>query len=290
MDATPEAGWTALGQGRWAPTRDGRRLHHVVLGEGRPTVVFESGMGGSRNAWGAVAPGVARRTRAVVYDRAGLGRSPRDPQERTLQRAVDDLADLLGHLGDGPFVLVGHSYGGPIVRALAHEHPDLVAALVLVDQSDEGCAIYFDESTMRQQRIMSASLPWLARLRLLRVITARTARRLPTGVRAEMVEEDASVATAEASLRELEHFGVDIASLRDAPLTIPDVPVTLISGTATSRFGGRVREALVASHRTRAASLPQGRHVEARRSGHMVMLSEPQVVVAEIEHTLDELR
>jgi pimeloyl-ACP methyl ester carboxylesterase len=257
-------------------------LHHVILGEGRPTVVFEAGMGASRGSRGLVAPEVARETTAVVYDRAGLGRSPRDTQPRTLQRAADDLMDLLEILGDGPFVLVGHSYGGPIVRAVAAQRPDLVAGLVLVDQSDEGCPIYFDESTMRQQRLLVTALPWLARLRLARVVTRRTARRLPVGVRAELVDEDATLTAARAFQGEMAHFDEDFARLRDEPLTTPDIPVTLISGTAPARAGGAIREALVASHRERAAVLPQGRHVEAPRSGHLVMFTDPEIVVTEI--------
>ena len=77
-----------------------------------------------------------RRTTAVVYDRSGLGRSPADPKSRTLHRLASDLLD---HLGHGPFVLVAHSWGGPIVRVAAAASPGRVAGLVLVDQTDEGC-------------------------------------------------------------------------------------------------------------------------------------------------------
>jgi len=289
MDAPTDPGWTALGQGRWATARDGRRLHHVVLGVGSPIVVFETGMGASRGSWGAVAPGVARHTTAVVYDRAGLGRSPSDAAPRTLERAVDDLEDLLGSLGDGPFVLAGHSYGGPIVRALADRRPELVAGLVLVDQTDETCPLYFDDAMMRQQRMLVTALPWLARLRVLRVVTARTARRLPTGVRAELVAEDSTVATAEGMRGEMAHFDADLTRLRDEPLSTPDVPVTLISGTAPSRTAARTRDALVASHRARAAGLPQGRFVEASRSGHLIPLSEPQIVIDEVLRIVDQV-
>src|SRR5687767_3209629 len=93
-------------------TRDGRALHVERHGEGRPVVVLESGMGVSRNMWGAVVPLVATRTTVVVYDRSGLGRSPRADGPRDLARLVDDLLDVLAGLGTGPFVLVGHSWGG----------------------------------------------------------------------------------------------------------------------------------------------------------------------------------
>lgn len=290
MEGTTGDGWTALGRSRWATTRDGRRLHHVVLGEGAPTAVFESGMGASRCSWGAVAPEVASRATAVVYDRAGLGRSPRDARPRTLDRAVDDLEDLLIGLDAAPFVLVGHSYGGPIVRALCDRRPDLVAGVVLVDQTDEDCPLYFEGSAMQQQRSMVRLMPWAARVGLLRLVLSRAARRLPTGVRAELAEEDGSVEATRAMASELEPFADDLSRLRDHPLATPAVPVTLITGTAPARFGRRIREGLLAAHVERANALPRGRHVEAPRSGHLIPLSEPGVVAAEVLRLVDEAR
>src|SRR3546814_1055343 len=119
-------------------TRDGRVLHLEAHGERPPHVVFESGMGASRSMWGAVSPGVAERATAVVYDRSGLGRSPRDAAARDLARLSGDLVDVLEHLGGTPAVLVGHSWGGPIVRSVAATRPDLVAGLVLVAPTDGG--------------------------------------------------------------------------------------------------------------------------------------------------------
>ena len=114
-------------------------------------MVFESGMGASGSMWGAVLPGIAARTRAVAYDRAGLGRSDPDPQPRTLARMTDDLVALLEHLGDDHYVLVGHSWGGPIVRTTAARRPELIAGLVLVDASDERMEL-FDSPAVRKQR------------------------------------------------------------------------------------------------------------------------------------------
>ena len=163
----------------WATTRDGRRLHFERRGTGSPVVVFEAGMGASRNEWGAVVPAVAERTTTVAYDRSGLGRSPRDPEPRPLARLVSDAVDLLEHLRDGPFVLVGHSWGGPIVRSVAAQAPDRVAGLVLVDQSDEGCELFFSKGNERQVRLSTPLMPLAARLGLVRMGVSRLARSLP---------------------------------------------------------------------------------------------------------------
>jgi len=135
-------------QGRTVPvrTRDGRLLHSQVL-DGPPgaavTVVFEAGSAANRSTWSLVQPPVADVARAVVYDRSGLGRSAPDPAGRTLDRMANDLNQVLDHYGPGPFVLVGHSAGGPIVRLAASRTPYRVAGIVLVDPTDEAAAELF---------------------------------------------------------------------------------------------------------------------------------------------------
>ncbi len=61
---------------------------------------------------GLVQPLIGEATRAVVYDRAGIGRSEADSAPQTLARIAGDLSFLLQQLGSGPFILVGHSRGG----------------------------------------------------------------------------------------------------------------------------------------------------------------------------------
>jgi len=269
-------------------TRDGRTLHVELAGEGSPTVLFEAGMGCSRDAWALVAPAIAERTRVAVYDRSGLGRSPVDDRPRTFDRLVDDLCDVLDELGDTSYVLVGHSWGGPIVRGAAARRPDAVRGLVLVDQADEGCPLYFSRGAVLQHRAMYAALPALARLGLLRRGMATAVTALPPDVAARYVDENSTVVAARTLQAEGRTFNADLARLRDDPLPAPDVPTTLISGTEQPRAGAARRAAIVDAHARRAASLPRGRHVRAERSGHNVMFSEPEVVVAEIERILDE--
>jgi pimeloyl-ACP methyl ester carboxylesterase len=197
-----------------ARTRDGRELFVESSGSGTPVVVFEAGMGGSRCSWGAVTPAVAPRTTAVVYDRSGLGRSPHDPAPRVLSRLVDDLVDVLDHLGDGPFVLVGHSWGGPIVRCAAAEVPDRVAGLVLVDQTDEGCDLFFAKAAERQVRLAGPLMPAMARLGLLRLAVRRLAAQLPEPAARAMRAEDGTVAAARTQQSEMAASLDDLRRLR----------------------------------------------------------------------------
>jgi len=113
---------------------DGRSLHMNVTGQGRPFVVLEAGIAASSLSWALVAKSVAEFTTVVTYDRAGFGWSDPASHRSTALDAAKDLALLLDKAGiPGPVLLVGHSFGGLIVRIFQQTYPERTAGLVLVD-------------------------------------------------------------------------------------------------------------------------------------------------------------
>jgi pimeloyl-ACP methyl ester carboxylesterase len=114
----------------------GYRLHLVCAGHGSPTVVLESGWPGGSSSWASVAPTIAMRTRVCIYDRAGTSASDIGPSPRTPLHLVRELHLLLtrAHV-PGPYLLVGHSFGGLLVRLFAATYPHDVAGMVLIDSS-----------------------------------------------------------------------------------------------------------------------------------------------------------
>jgi pimeloyl-ACP methyl ester carboxylesterase len=134
----------------------GRKIHMECRGKGSPTVVLVSGLGNAADAWSvtadpknerAVFDEVANFTRVCAYDRPGTIRvtdddkpSPSTPVEQptSAKPAAADLDALLKASGEpAPYVLVGHSFGGPIIRLYAGFHPAEVGGLVLVDALSE---------------------------------------------------------------------------------------------------------------------------------------------------------
>ena len=107
-------------------------------GQGSPTVILDSGLGVPAAGWDLVMPDVAKFARVCSYDRAGYGWSSAGPMPRTSEQIVKELHALLGASGEkGPYVLVGHSFGGYNVRVYTGQYPAEVAGLVLVDTSHE---------------------------------------------------------------------------------------------------------------------------------------------------------
>lgn len=112
----------------------GNRLHVHVRGEGGPAVVLEAGMAATSLSWALIAPELARYTTVVTYDRAGLGWSGPARTPRTPGVIASELEEALRVVGvAGPFVLVGHSFGGLVVQRFAAMFRERTAGLVLVD-------------------------------------------------------------------------------------------------------------------------------------------------------------
>jgi pimeloyl-ACP methyl ester carboxylesterase len=110
----------------------GFRLNLYCMGSGSPTVVFDSGWGDWAPAWSKVQPEIAKWTRTCSYDRAGTGFSEPGPMPRTSVRIAEELHTALHHAGvGGPYILVGHAFGGDNVRTFADLYMEDVAGLVL---------------------------------------------------------------------------------------------------------------------------------------------------------------
>ena len=131
----------------------GYRLHLFCMGEsknGTPTVLFESGAGGSSADWIPIQEKLSKRAKICAYDRAGYGWSDewaalKDIQslQKVLPRSIDQNVEALESLLkkakiSGQIILVGHSYGGPISLAFEAKYPEQVSGLVLLDPHDDG--------------------------------------------------------------------------------------------------------------------------------------------------------
>jgi pimeloyl-ACP methyl ester carboxylesterase len=114
------------------------KLNLDCSGQGRPTVVLDSGSGVPAIGWLKVQPEVAKFARVCSYDRAGYGWSELGPEPRTSLQIAKELKALLNSAGEnGPYVLVGHSFGGFNVRVYTGLYPEDVVGVVLVDALHE---------------------------------------------------------------------------------------------------------------------------------------------------------
>jgi pimeloyl-ACP methyl ester carboxylesterase len=117
----------------------GRKLHLYCKGDAKgPAVIIEGGALVSGLSYMKAQDAVAPLAKVCVYDRAGMGWSDAAPTPRSLEARADDLHALLAKSGlKAPYILIGHSAGGMMVRVFAHKYPKQVAAMILVEASEE---------------------------------------------------------------------------------------------------------------------------------------------------------
>lgn len=121
-------------EGRWIDIGEGRRLYLLEKGSGDATVLFESGIAATNLNWCHIQEQVARMANTASYDRAGLGWSTKCTSPRTPSNIAVELHELLeGAEIKPPYILVGHSFGGLVMRRFALLYPDEVSSVVLVD-------------------------------------------------------------------------------------------------------------------------------------------------------------
>jgi len=116
----------------------GSKVRMLINGSGSPAVVFETGGEGSLEGWGPVVAGVSRFTKTVSYDRLGNGLSDKATSPRDARHIAYELHTALrGANVPPPYILIGHSAGGPYVRVFAGMYPSEVSGMVLIDPTQE---------------------------------------------------------------------------------------------------------------------------------------------------------
>jgi pimeloyl-ACP methyl ester carboxylesterase len=133
----------------------GHLIHINCAGSGGPTVVMEAGAGDFSFDWGLVQAKAAKYARSCSYDRAGYAWSEPGPTPRTLQQIAVELHTVLHKASiNEPYILVGHSLGGLIVRTFASQYPKETAGMVLVDSSHEDMLISLTDRTTKQENVV----------------------------------------------------------------------------------------------------------------------------------------
>jgi pimeloyl-ACP methyl ester carboxylesterase len=135
----------------------GHKLHLNIVGNGTPSVIMENGSGDFSFIWNLVQPEVAKFTRTVSYDRAGYAWSEAGPMPRTSRQICLELHTALQNAEiTPPYILVGQSFGGFLVRAFARYYPKEVVGMVLVEAVHENMRIMIGDKPTRIREFATA--------------------------------------------------------------------------------------------------------------------------------------
>ncbi|WP_182897504.1 alpha/beta fold hydrolase [Microbispora sp. H10830] len=282
----------------------GRRIHLWTAGTGSPTVVIVPGLGEPGLNWAALLPELAAESSVVLYDRAGLGwsdPSPWSPWAATALGAARDLRRALDKAGIAPpYVLVGHSAGGNIVRLFAAETPDAVAAVVLVDSSHpEQIRLLHRTRTMIALEMLRSRLTPLGLRRLAfeagwsdRARREAEARRLPSRLLSARIAFDLSDRQRRMELREAAAaITVNPVQVRRRAPSLGAIPLTVVSSNPDEPPGTDMK-AIEEQRRFSSVWSPlqadlvrlssNAVHVVAEHAGHHIHRDRPELIVTVI--------
>jgi pimeloyl-ACP methyl ester carboxylesterase len=275
----------------------GHDVHIYCTGKaGGPTVVMDAGLGGGVLDWQTVQPKVAKFARVCSYDRSGIGWSESGQKPRTSRRIVNELHALLENAGvGGPYVLVGHSFGGANVQLYASEYPDEVAGMVLVDSALDVRVLDEDLRDATANATPSPlTLKVLAPLGIPRLLGSQGD--LPKRLAQERPAIYNSTRHLYAVADESATINESIATTTDAAPSLGDKPLIVLSAGARQYPGFTKEQAKRADKQanefeaSRQDLSENSKLVVAKNSAHYIQFDRPGLVVDAIRQVADAAR
>lgn len=285
---------------------NGKNWHYQMMGEGHPTVIVDSGTGGTHLDWQLVQPEVAKFTRILTYDRAGYGWSDINSEPRTAEQVVSELRQLLKKAEiEPPYVLVGMSLGGLFSRLFAYCYPEEVAAMVLVDVAHERMyeetPVEWVELNQRLEKLLTYLVPIMGKIGLLRLLITFDSLPMAAGLFQKFPSSLRSLAKALYSQTQFgKTFAQESAAVSVSMSQVeqvrkvkpfPDIPlVVLSSGKPDFDITQDVLQKLQELHADLAKESPQGTHIIVHESGHAIQLEKPELVIDKIHQVVEKVR
>lgn len=302
----------------------GYRLHITDEGQSAPTVVFDAGLAGLSLDWALVRPEVARFTRVCTYDRAGYGWSDRGARPRNSLQIAMELRALLRRANiPGPYVLVGHSFGGFNVRVFADRYPSEVAGMVQVDASHED---FVPRLSARARdyylNIERLEAPLLAlgsafsRVGVVRLLgdidtlalVLKVFEALPPGEREMAKVLRYHTAFFDTSRDEVKSF-YESAEQAHRTASLGDKPVIVLTAVGQDTGQNEIGETMVPGLNIDLKSIEEmvmlratlhaelahtlstnSAHIVTRESGHLIAITQPQLIIDSVRQVVESVR
>ena len=246
----------------------GRKLHSYIYGKGSPTVVLVSGFNAPQAYWNSVVPDLAALTTVVTYDRAGYGKSEKGDLPVHGKQTAKDLHILLENLKvPKPYILVGHSYGGRIVRLFSSMYPEDMGGLILEDTSHE-------DVLAEQMKILK-------------------------GRDLEMLKEMTSGRRTQSKPKtESDYMFITMGQVRDSD-PLPRIPYTVLtagnrSGAVPPMFSKEAKKTIIELgfklQKKLVELIPGGKHIIVEGIGHNMHLEKPDVLIDPVIKMVKDIR
>lgn len=290
----------------------GYKVHMIDLGVhkevSKPTIIMDAANGSNCLDWQLVQPEIAKFARVVTYDRAGYAWSDASPLQRTSVNIAQELHDML-HAAKipGPYILVGHSFGGLNVRLYANKYPDEVVGIILVDTSheDEGKILPAPAPAYLQKIMIGAVyvgvLRLLNHLPFMRKNLEKQIEKYSPEI--QNMYQSQKTATkfwaavyAEGSLKsqDCQELKRQAPSLGDLPLTVISAGKPMLDYEQVKKFYSydqvqKVNEGWQQLQADLVKKSSQSKHLVAEHSGHIIPYDQPEIIVHAVHDMVEGL-
>jgi len=268
---------------------NGYKMHYTASGNSKPTVVFEAGLdAGGSLAWYKVQPEIARFASTFLYDREGEFLSENSHKPKTGYQMATDLHALLKKTGhNGPYILVGHSMAGIILRSFVAKYHDEVAGVVFVDASHP-----MQVKRFAKYPALSFNAPpeWLVRLEcdfgFTRLFYHEDYPSTKSTDSVNIINNAFTAETMPAVVEELNAF----SPMADSAAAMPgfgNIPLIVLTGTSKKReteftdakTGKEFMKIWMELQNDHLKLSTNSTHILATKSGHYIQIDEPELVI-----------
>jgi len=283
----------------------GHKLHLNIQGKGSPAVVFENGSGDFSFIWALVQPEIAKLTQTVSYDRAGYAWSEPGPMPRTGKQICFELHTALNNAGiHPPYILVGQTFGGFIVRAFARYYPKEVAGMVLVEVVQEDQKIFMGGDTPQRIRdfakgrvmpaVQTNFTPQPDTTQQQAIINTEIDplfKKFPDNIQDMQLWAQSQPQFIKAVQGEMDWSPEDVANIYahkgEADYTLGDMPLIVLT-RSKGGFDGRPDSLQLEKERLQAQEAlthlsSNSKHIIDRNSGHNIHVEDPAIVIDAIK-------
>lgn len=233
-----------------------------LRGDEKLPLVFLNGFRMPKSSWDKLTGLLSANRQMLLYNRAGVGFTPKAATAQTAQQVVSDLRRLLNQLNiKPPYILVAHSLGGIFANYFSRQYPQEIAGVIFLEASHP------EEIIAQRQFAPPALLNWINN-------TVKSIEKIGNPFK---YSEDEVI---DESLVQITHAG-----------SFPSIPVCIISGTQKLPLVPAASFELHCKYQQALMQLsPLAEYHPLENSGHFPQLSEPDAVAAIINHWLETIK
>jgi pimeloyl-ACP methyl ester carboxylesterase len=242
----------------------GCRLNFSVIPGSETTIVLEVGGGTDASQWGSFPILVAQETGATVitYDRAGFGKSDFPETPYNMVEEVDWGMEGLHQLGfDKDIILMGHSYGGWLIRLTASRYPEVVCGMVFIDPFSAEFVDLLGLAYLDYHPSCRKDLPF-----------------------ADSNPDDLTKNQRGGIRMVKDGLGPKVAIMRGT--SVPNVPVCIITAGQPWWQKPEEDQAWRKAHKQMAASIPGAKLIIAEESDHLIPEKQPKLIIAALKEIM----